>query len=105
MIKFAISAERFAQACSLTEYIGVLVGNVGSQMSALPKMLVDDKGAYIVTVTLDDEGDIKELQNVDKAQAMMTSISIPRFEKLRKEITQAARDIVNPTNGKDLIAP
>lgn len=99
MIKFVISAERFAQACTVMEYLGVVVGNIGSQMAVLPKMLVDEKGNYIVEVIHDSEGDIAEAKNIEKANAMLNKLSVTRFEKLRKELTEAAKNIVNPPNG------
>lgn len=99
MIKFVISGERFAQACTVTEYIGVVVGNIGSQMAVLPKMLVDDSGKYIVEIVHDLEGDIAEVKNLEKANALMNKLSVTRFEKLRKELTEAAKNIVNPPNG------
>lgn len=102
MIKFVISPERFAEACSLTEYVGILVGNIGSQMQALPKFLVDDKDKYVVEIVLDSEGDIAEVKNLAKANARMINISVPRFERLRKELTEAAKNIVNPQSGGDL---
>ena len=40
MIKFVISAERFADACSLPDYLGVILGRMGNQLNVLPKMIV-----------------------------------------------------------------
>ena len=101
MIRFKISASRFADACTVTEYIGVAVGNMGQQMKALPKFLVDKDDKYIVEVVLDDDGDIAELKNLDEAMKIMDGITTKRFEKLRKELTEAARNIVNPPSGGD----
>lgn len=99
MIKFVITPQRFADACSLLEYSGVLMGNIGYQMMALPKMLVDDKGEYVVKVTHDSEGDVEKVEGLAAANERMKNISIPRFEKLRRELTEAARNIVNPPSG------
>lgn len=104
-MKFVISAERFADACTVTEYLGVVVGNIASQMKVLPKMLVDDNGNYIIEVILDSDGDVTETKNIEIANGMMEKISVRRFEKLRKELTEAARNIVNPPNGRGLNAP
>jgi len=99
MIKFKISAERFADACTVTEYVGIVVGNLGQQMRVLPKMLIDEQGEYIVEIIHDSEGDIAELKNMDKANTIMNGISVKRFEKLCKELTEAAKNIVNPPKG------
>jgi len=99
MIKFVISPERFADACTVTEYVGVVVGNLGSQMKVLPKMLVNDNGEYVIEIVHDSEGDIAELKNTKEANDMMENISVARFEKLRKELTEAAKNIVNPQKG------
>jgi len=99
MIKFKVSTERFIEACTMTEYIGVVVGNLGSQMKALPKMLIDEKGEYVVKVTQNEDGDPIEFENMDKANLAMEGIGIKRFEKLRKELTEAAKNIVNPPSG------
>lgn len=99
MIKFVISAERFTDACTVLEYAGVVVGNLGRQMQVLPKMLVDDQGNYIVEIVHDSDGDIAEMKNMDKANKIMEGISVKRFEKLCKELTEAAKNIVNPPKG------
>lgn len=101
MIKFVISSERFAEACTVTEYIGVVVGNLGAQMKVLPKMLVDKDNKYIVEIIHDEEGDIAEAKKIIEASAVLENISVTRFEKLRKELTEAAKSIVNPPNGRD----
>jgi hypothetical protein len=100
MLRFLISAERFAEACTVTEYIGVIIGNVGSQMAVLPKMLVDENGKYIVEIVHDAEGDILEARNMDVANKRLNSLSVTRFEKLRKQLTEAAKNIVNPPKGE-----
>lgn len=107
MVKFKISAERFQEVCTVPEYIGVLMGGVGSQMAALPKMLLDDNGNYIVKVIVDEDGDIKEYQNLSDANKRMddANISITRLAKLGKELTEAARNIVNPPKGGSLTKP
>lgn len=106
-IQFKISAERFIDVCSVTEYLGVLAGMPGSQFSALPKFLLDDHGKFIVLAIHDEEGDIKEYKNLPEAQARMdkANLSIPRFEKLKQELTKAARDIVNPPKGEGSTKP
>jgi len=99
MIKFVISSERFADVCTVTEYIGVLVGNLGAQMKVLPRMLVDSDGKYIVEVVLNEDGDPSEYKNLEKAEKIIDGIGLKRFEKLRSELTEAAKNIVNPPKG------
>lgn len=105
MIKFVITPSRFVEACTMVEYIGVVVGNLGSQMSALPKMLVDENGKYIVEVSHNEDGDPIEWKNLKEANELLNGIGIKRFEKLKKELTEAARQIVNPQNGGDSTRP
>jgi hypothetical protein len=105
MIRFVITSQRFIEACTVTEYIGVLVGSMAAQMAVLPRMLVDDKGNYIVQITHNEDGDPVEYKNVSKAEKIMDKIGVPRFEKLRKELTEAAKGIVNPPTGDDSTKP
>lgn len=120
MIKFVISGERFADACSVTDYLGVILGRMGNQFNILPRMIVAvgtheiknakgevlkvvQDGEYIVEVVLNDDGDIIETKYLDEAQRLLDKAGITprRFEKLRKQLTEAARDIVNPPSGGD----
>ena len=91
------------EVCTVPEYLGVFVGSLHAQMAVLPRMLTDDKGKYIIEVKHNEDGDPIEYKNVAKAEAIMNKIGIPRFEKLRKELTEAARNIVNPPNGGESI--
>lgn len=68
-------------------------------MKALPKMLVDEKGEYIVKVIYNEDGDPIEFQGLDIANPIMDGIGVKRFEKLRNELTEAAKNIVNPPSG------
>lgn len=97
MIKFKISAERIEQTASVNEYVGVLAGNLFYQMRLLPKMILNDNGEYVVKAQIDEDGD-PLLENMDKALAMMDKINVKRFDRLRKELTEAVRLIVNPPN-------
>lgn len=99
MAKFVISPQRFTEVCTVPEYLGVFVGSIAAQMAVLPRMLVDEKGKYIIEVIHNEDGDPVEYKNVQKAEKIMDKIGIPRFEKLRNELTEAARNIVNPPNG------
>ena len=99
MIKFVITPARFADACTVSEYIGVVVGNIGSQMRVLPKMIANDDGSYLVKITHDEDGDIASMEGLDEAMKRIEGISARRFEKLRGELTEAAKSIVNPPNG------
>lgn len=124
MIKFKISGERFADACSLPDYLGVIAGRMGNQIRVLPAMVVavgkheiKDKdgnilktvqdGEYIVEIVTDSEGDIVERRYIDEANALMDKAEITprRFTKLCAELTEAARNIVNPPSGEDSDKP
>ena len=49
-------------------------------------------------VVLDEEGDIKEFTNIDKAVNSLGNVTPKRLEGLTKQLTEAARNIVNPQN-------
>lgn len=105
----------------MTEYLGVFVGSMASQMAVLPRMLVAEKqivikgkdkptrtiapGEYIIKVLHNEDGDPTEYHDVPTAEIIMNKIGITRFEKLRKELTEAARNIVNPPNGGESTKP
>lgn len=100
MIKFKITTERCLEAASVPEYIGAITGNIGAQMKILPKFLINDDGEYLVQVVLDDDGDILECKNLNAAMDRMNSLTPARFEKLRKEVAEAFKNIVNPPKGE-----
>ena len=52
----------------------------------------------IVTVKLDDDGDITSFDGYDTAFAKMTSVTPKRLERLINEFEAAAKAIVNPPN-------
>lgn len=101
MVKFVISPARFIEACTVMEYVNILLGNMGGQMTALPKFLVDENNKYVVEVVHNEDGDPVEFKNLDLTNDYMNKIGINRFEKLRKELTEAAKNIVNPPKGGD----
>lgn len=105
MIKFRITPERVAEAASVIDYIGSLQGNIGSQMRLLPKLVIDKDGQYIVEIVHDEDGDILEFKNLDAANLLMDKITPARFEKLRGELQEALRNMVNPTNGGGSVKP
>lgn len=61
-------------------------------------------GEYIVEIVTNEDGDVVETKYMDEANRMMDAAGITprRFEKLRKELTEAAQNIVNPPSGRDL---
>lgn len=124
MIRFKINADRFADACTINDYLGVTIGKLTSQLLVLPKMVVavgehkiikkstikgepDEvlkivpDGEYIVEVVLNEDGDIKEAKFLDEAQRMIevAGITPRRLSNLCKELTEASKNIVNPPNG------
>lgn len=103
MIKVLISPERIADTSSVNEMLGVMVGNVVYQMRMLPKMIQKD-GEYVVGCVIDEDGD-PILSDVDKASAMLDNINPKRFDKLRTELTEAVKLIVNPPKGGGLNKP
>lgn len=99
MIKFKISADRFAEACTTLEYINVQGGNKKAALSCLPRFLLDETGEYVVKVELDEDGDPK-FEGADAALIKIVSTINPkRLERLENELCEAARAVVNPPNG------
>lgn len=99
MVKFKITPSRFAEACNVYEYLACLSGDAGTTVKVMPRFVVDADGNYIIGVTHDDEGDIKEYTNVEAAVKAVFTITPKRLEKLKAEFMEAARNIVNPPSG------
>ena len=100
MVKFKITPERFSQACSILQYMGILSKNSGVVVSVAPRFIVDQNGEYIVKVTLDEDGDIESLEGMDDALVLLAQVTPKRLEKLIDEFNEAANAIVNPTKEK-----
>ena len=47
---------------------------------------------------MDEDGDILEFTDLNKAMFTMTAVNAKRLEKLALELVEAARSIVNPPN-------
>jgi hypothetical protein len=99
VIKFKVTSDRFAEACNVIEYINASAKIVDTAVRILPRFVLDDEGQYIVKVTLDEDGDIQSFEGMDAAFAKLAAITPRRLEKLIKELSEAAKAIVNPPNG------
>lgn len=99
MLKFKITPERFAEATNILEYL-TLTGNGNRDLAyrIIPRFLLDENGEYVVTVKLDEDGDIQNFENYSAAMLKMTSVNPKRLERLKDELTEAAKAIVNPPN-------
>lgn len=97
MIKFKITPARFAEACSVLDYLGATSGrNKDSVMRIAHRFIVDKDGEYIVKIKLDEDGDIEGFENTEIALTQMMKVTPQRLEKLINEFSEAARAIVNP---------
>lgn len=101
MVKFKITPERFSEACSILQYLGTINKNASVITAIAPRFIVNEQDEYIVEVTLDEDGDIEALENMDQALALLANVTPKRLEKLIDEFSEAAKSIVNPTNGGD----
>lgn len=100
MLKFKITGERFAEAVNLVEFLN-LTSNKGNKeitYRVIPRFLLDENGEYMVTIKMDEDGDIQEFVNLNKAMLTMTAVNSNRLEKLALELMEAAKAIVNPPN-------
>ena len=105
MIKFKITPERFAESCSILEYLGTTAKNPETIIRVAPRFILDEKSEYVVVVNLDEDGDIKDFEHVGEALIMMSKVTPKRLEKLIEEFSEAAKAIVNPTKDVDLHKP
>lgn len=102
MLKFKITPERFAEATNILEYLTLIgKGNHDLAYRIIPRFLLDENGEYMVSVKLDEDGDIQSFERYNEAMLKMTSVNPKRLEKLASELVEAANAIVNPPNTVD----
>ncbi len=102
MIRFKITADRFAEATTVLEYLAVCNASLETIMRVAPRFVVDEHDQYIVSVVLDEDGDIKSFKDVSVAMLVMSKITPKRFkEKLAQQFTEAAKAIVDPPKAGD----
>lgn len=99
MIKFRITPSRFAEACNVLEYLNASAKVRDTIIRIAPRFIVNDEGNYLVTVHIDEDGDITSFDGLDAAVMKMAAITPKRLEKLIEEFSEATRAIVNPPNG------
>ena len=99
MIKFKITPSRFAEACNVIEYLNASTKVKDTIIRIAPRFIVGEDGNYLVTVNIDEDGDITSYEGLDAAVMKMVAITPKRLEKLIDEFCEAARSIVNPPNG------
>lgn len=99
MIKFRITPSRFAEACSILEYLAVMGGSRDTIINIAPRFILDQDGEYVVGVQYDADGDISGFENTKAALLAMASITPKRLEKLSDEFREAAKTIVDPPKG------
>lgn len=96
-----ITGERAAEVCNILEYRLGLIGSFETVARILPRFAVNDSGEYIVTVKVNDDGEIEEYFGIEEALQKVSGITPNALKKLVPQFTEAFRDIVNPPNGKD----
>ena len=96
MVKFKITPERFAEACNIVEYLNVTAKVKETCIRVAPRFVLNDEGEYIITVNLDEDGDITGYENTEAAFLKMAGITPKRLERLMDEFSEAAKAIVNP---------
>jgi len=98
MVKFKITPERFATACSALQYMGVKSEQENIMINTLPRFMVDDKGEYIIKVKIDEDGDVEAVEDADMTLDALTKITPKRLETLYQELREAANGIVKKVN-------
>lgn len=98
MLKFRITPERFAEACNTLEYLNITNGNKDVAYRCLPRFLLNGENQYLVTVNLDEDGDITGFEHTSDALLKMSVVTPKRLEQLAKQLMEAAKAIVNPPN-------
>jgi len=103
LLKFKITPERFAEAANIIEFLTLTGSNTNKDLAyrMLPRFLLDENGEYMVTVKLDEDGDIVELEKYNEALFKMVTVNPKRLEKLALELVEAAKTIVNPPSARD----
>ena len=76
----------------------MLTGDKNTAIRILPRFVTDDGGEYIIKVVHDDEGDIKDYQDIEPAVKKLFSVTPKRIETLAKQLQEAAKQMVNPTS-------
>ena len=92
MIKFRITPERFAEACSILDYLSIAAGSQRVAISIAPRFVVDKDGEYVMQVKLDADGDIESFEGAQEALMQMSKVTPKRLEKLLPQFTEAARE-------------
>lgn len=100
MKNLKITADRCAEVCNILEYRLGLIGNFDTITRILPRFAVDDNGEYIVSVTLNDDGEVEEYHNITEGLVRVSGITPNSLRKLIPEFVEAFKNIVNPQNGK-----
>lgn len=101
MVKFKITHARIAEACSIWEYLSLLNRNLETVVRVAPRFIVGDDGEYLVTPTLDDDGDIVSFEGLEAATLRMMNISANRTKRLVDDFGEAAKTIVDPQRPPD----
>lgn len=105
MIKFKITPERIQAVCSIPEYYGIMAKRQGSAMMIAPRLLVNEKGEYIMTAIYDEDGDVKEYQGLNEALQILANTPLVRLAAMMDELMKACIDIINPPSGGGLKSP
>jgi hypothetical protein len=99
MITFKVTAERFATALTVLEYLAIANGDLDTIIRVAPRFVVNAKGEYIAQIELDKEGDIKGYKKIGDAMLVMAKITPKRLrDEIAPKIMEAAEALVNPTS-------
>lgn len=98
-IKFKISGSRIAEACSVAEYLLLSSGSKDLVIRIAPRFVIDEAGKYVVTVNIDEDGDIQSFDGMEEAFGMLAKVTPKRLEKLAGEFAEAVKNIINPQSG------
>lgn len=93
--------ERLATACTVLEKMLIEQGNDAVIARVIPRFAKKD-GEYLVKVHVDDDGDLTEFEYEETSFQQILSVVTPkRLGKLKRELMEAAKAVVNPPNGED----
>lgn len=73
-------------------------GHLQTCVSILPRFLLNDSGEYVISIKYDEDGDVEVFENKQDAVISTSILNTKRFEKLKIELMEAAKAIVNPPN-------
>lgn len=99
-MKFKITPERLSEACGYVELLNLLAKDRATAFRVAPRFAVEESGEYSMKMEYDD-GEITKFIGYDDTLKSIAQVTPKRLEGLIDELYEAAKNVVNPTRGRD----